>query len=113
MVCKADSPRELERAPVGVLSGTTLISPLSDPRLDQHRGTTKTSYPIASECRTISAVMLATVELSSVWTAPWARIRLLAATPQMVSGCAVAGPPPPPVLPPARGRRTARGQARM
>jgi hypothetical protein len=82
VVHKADSPRELEGAPVGVLRGTRFVSPLSDPGLQQHRGNHNDVVPDGLEVRRISAVMVATVEISPAWTAPWARTRLLGATPQ-------------------------------
>jgi hypothetical protein len=45
VVGKADLPRELEGAPVGVLRGTRFVSPLSDPGLQQHRGNHKDVVP--------------------------------------------------------------------
>jgi hypothetical protein len=46
VVGKANSPRELEGAPVGVLRGTRFVSPLSNPGLQQHRGNHKDVVPI-------------------------------------------------------------------
>jgi hypothetical protein len=45
VVGKANSPGELERAPVGVLRGTRFVSPLSNPGLQQHRGNHKDVVP--------------------------------------------------------------------